>query len=246
MFEQFSRSLPLLGRKGMEKLFSARVLLVGLGGVGGYALEALARAGVGALDLVDGDKISFSNLNRQLLATHETVGQMKADLAKARVQAIFPEAKVRAFPLFYSKETENMFDLASYDYVIDAVDDVAAKVLLIVSAKRAGVPVISAMGAGNKLDPSAFKVKDLSKTSVCPLARIMRRELKKFGVEHLKVVCSDEPPIPSNLSDEEFSSQNGENGSLRMPKRTVGSVSFVPPVAGFLLAGEVIKDLIAK
>ena len=170
---------------------------------------------------------------------------MKADLAKARVQAIFPDAEVRAFPLFYSKETEGMFDLASYDYVIDAVDDVAAKVLLIVSATRAGVPVISAMGAGNKLDPSAFKVKDLSKTSVCPLARIMRRELKKFGIEHLKVVCSDEPPIPSNLSDEDPLS-SGENGSHRTPKRTVGSVSFVPPVAGFLLAGEVIKDLIAK
>ena len=228
----FSRTAVLLGEEGLEKLKKARVAVFGVGGVGGYVVEALARSGVGALDLIDMDRVSESNINRQIIALHSTVGMLKTEVAGARVKDINPNICVRTHNVFYLPETASQFDFSSYDYVVDAIDTVSGKISLIERANEANVPVISSMGAGNKLDPTQFEVADISKTSVCPLARVMRRELKKRGIEHLKVVYSKEESLPSPIRDEESG------------KQIPGSVAFVPSVVGLIIAGEVIKDLI--
>ena len=204
MWEQFSRTGRLLGETAMERLANARVAIFGVGGVGGYVCEALVRSGVGAFDLIDKDSVSASNLNRQIIATFDTVGKDKVDVMRERMLSINPEADIRVFQCFFLPENADDFDFSEYDYVVDAVDTITAKIELILRARRAGVPVISAMGAGNKLDPGSFKVADIYETKVCPLARVMRRELKKRGVEHLKVVYSEEEPIrPSGPIKEE-------------------------------------------
>lgn len=230
--DQFSRTELLLGKEGMEKLRNSRVAVFGIGGVGGHAAEALARSGVGALDLVDSDTISETNINRQIIATLDKVGQYKTDVMKERIALINPEAQVTVYRKFFLPENSDEFDFSRYDYIVDAVDTVSAKIELVLKAQAAGVPVICSMGAGNKLDPTAFEVADIYKTSVCPLARVMRTELRKRGVKSLKVVYSKEPPITPLPSDEECG------------KRTVpGSTAFVPSVAGLIIAGEVIKNL---
>ena len=234
MDDFLSRTRMLLGDEAIEKLAKARVAVFGIGGVGGYVVEALARSGIGAMDLVDSDRIVLSNLNRQIIATRDTLGMLKVDAAKTRVLSINPECEVRTYALFYLPETADQFDFSQYDYVVDAIDTVAGKVHLIEAAKAAGVPVISSMGAGNKLDPSAFRAEDISKTTVCPLARVMRRELRKRGIEHVKVVYSPEPPLSPAPSDEEPAAGR---------RSTPGSIAFVPAVAGLILAGEVIKDI---
>ena len=237
MLDQFSRTELLLGRVGMERLAQARVAVFGLGGVGGYAVEALVRSGVGALDLVDSDRVSLTNLNRQILATRRTLGQYKADAAQTRALEINPEAAVRTWKVFYGLDTAGAFDFTLYDYVIDAIDTVTGKLALIQQAREAGTPIISCMGAGNKLDPSAFRVADIYETSVCPLARVMRRELKRRGVRRLKVVYSQEPPMePEGALYEESLA-----GEVR--RQVPGSAAFVPAAAGLILAGEVIRDL---
>ena len=236
MPDQHSRTRILLGSNAMEKLRNARVAVVGLGGVGGYAVEALARSGIGALDLIDNDTISLTNLNRQLLATHDTVGMAKTDAAARRVRSIDPAIKVRTFDVFYLPDTAEQFDFKAYDYIIDAIDTVTGKLALIQRAKEAGVPIISCMGTGNKLDASAVEVADISKTSGCALARIMRKECAKRGLKGVKVVYSREEPQQAEASDEAL-----PEGTSR--RSLPGSVSFVPGAAGLILAGEVIKDL---
>ena len=236
MDEQFSRSQLLLGGDAMTKLAGARVAVFGVGGVGGYTVEALARCGVGMLDLIDNDTVSISNLNRQILATHSTVGRLKGDVARERVLDINPACVVRTYPCFYLPDTADQFDFTQYDYIVDAIDTVTGKLLLAERAAEANTPIISAMGTGNKLDPTAFQVADISQTSMCPLARVMRKELKKRGIVHLKVVYSREEPL---------SPVGGEAEAARLGKRQIpGSVSFVPGAAGLILAGAVIKDLI--
>ena len=232
---QFQRTEILFGKEAMQRLFSSRVAVFGLGGVGGSCAEALARSGVGALDLIDADEYSITNLNRQLFATLETVGIKKTEAAKARIESIVPSCKVTMHDVFFLPETKERFDFSAYDYVVDAVDTVSAKIAIIECAKAANVPVISAMGAGNKLDATAFEVADISKTSVCPLAKVMRYELKKRGIRDVKVVYSKEEPLKplAEISAEEGGKRRG----------TPGSASFVPPVVGYILAGEVIKDL---
>ena len=237
MLDQFSRTELLLGRSGMERLAKARVAVFGLGGVGGHTVEALARSGIGALDLVDNDRISLTNLNRQLLATHRTLGLYKADAAKERVLEINPEAEVRVWKLFYGSDTAGEFDFTRYDYVVDAIDTVTGKLELIQQAQEAGTRVISCMGAGNKLDPTAFRVADIYETSVCPLARVMRKELKKRGIRNLKVVYSQE--APQNPEGELY--RKTMEGQER--RQVPGSSAFVPSAAGLILAGEGVKDL---
>ncbi|MBQ7944882.1 MAG: tRNA threonylcarbamoyladenosine dehydratase [Lachnospiraceae bacterium] len=239
MQEQFSRTEILLGREGMERLQHARVAVFGIGGVGGHTVEALARSGVGTLDLIDNDTVAVTNLNRQIIATHKTIGQYKVDVAKERVLEINPEMTVNTYRCFYLPETAQQFDFTQYDYVVDAIDTVAGKLQLVEQANIAGVPIISSMGAGNKLDPTAFRVADIYKTNVCPLAKVMRRELKKRGIKKLKVVYSEEQPIEpkSDLGEKE----REESG---IKKRQIpGSNAFVPSVVGLIIAGEVIKDL---
>jgi len=221
----------------MEKLHNARVAVFGLGGVGGYVVEALARSGVGSLDLIDHDTISMTNINRQLLATHTTVGMSKAAAAAQRVKDINPETRVHVHETFYLPDTAAQFDFTQYDYIVDAIDTVTGKLMLVAEAQRCGTPIISSMGTGNKLDPTAFRVADISQTRGCPLARIMRKECKKRGIEKLKVVYSEEEPIPSKLDGLE---EELPEGRRALP----GSVAFVPSVAGLIIAGEVIKDLI--
>ena len=236
---EFTRSELLLGAKAMEKLKNSRVAVFGVGGVGGYAVEALARSGVGALDLIDDDKVSLSNINRQIIALHSTLGRYKVDAAAERVRDINPSCLVTVHKTFYSADTAAGFDFSQYDYVIDAIDTVSGKIALVMQAEEAGVPIICSMGAGNKLDPSAFEVADIYSTSVCPLARVMRRELKKRGIKRLKVVYSREEaltPLPSRE----------EEGAAHQKRVTPGSVAFVPSVAGLILAGEAIKDLIGN
>ena len=237
MLDQFSRTELLLGREGVERLARAHVAVFGLGGVGGYAAEALVRSGVGALDLIDSDRVSLTNLNRQILATHRTLGQYKADAARERALEINPDAVVNARKVFYGPGAAGEFDFSCYDYVVDAIDTVTGKLALIQQALEAGTSVISCMGAGNKLDPSAFRVADIYETSVCPLARVMRRELKRRGVRRLKVVYSQEPPMePEGALYEESLA-----GEVR--RQVPGSAAFVPAAAGLILAGEVIRDL---
>ena len=238
----FSRTQFLLGADAMEKLKKSRVAVFGLGGVGGYTAEALARSGVGALDFVDHDTISLTNINRQILATHETVGLPKAEAAVKRAAAINPDCKARAIQTFYLPETAEQFDFTKYDYVVDAIDTVTGKLMLIQAAKAAGTPIISSMGTGNKLDPTAFRVADIHETSVCPLARIIRKECRKRGIEKLKVVCSTEDPIKLELPPDDPAWAELPEGRNALP----GSVCFVPAVAGMIIAGEVIKDLISR
>lgn len=223
--EQFSRTEILLGKEALDRLSHARVAVFGIGGVGGYVCEALVRSGVGAFDLIDNDKVSLSNLNRQIIATRRTVGQYKTDVMRERIHDINPDADVRVHRCFFLPEHAGDFPFGEYDYIVDAVDTVTAKIELVMQAQANGVPIISSMGAGNKLDGSRFQVADIYRTKVCPLAKVMRRELKKRGVERLKVVYSEEEPLRSFTED------------------LVGSVAFVPSVAGLLIAGEVVKDL---
>lgn len=234
MDQAFSRTALLLGAEAMEKLRNARVIVFGLGGVGGHACEALVRSGVGAIDLVDDDQVSESNLNRQLFATRSTIGMDKTEAAKLRLLDINPDLKITTHKCFFLPETADRFDFTQYDYIVDAIDTVTGKIALAEAADRAGTPIISSMGAGNKLDPTAFEVTDINKTSVCPLARIMRKELRRRGVKKLKVVYSREDamtPLESPEPDRE--------GRRSVP----GSTAFVPSVAGLILAGEVVKDL---
>lgn len=234
---QHIRTQAMLGMEGFARLTRARVIVFGLGGVGGHLCEALARAGVGALDLVDHDTVSLSNINRQAVALHTTLGQRKVDAMAERIRQINPDCCVRIHDCFYLPEEADRFDFAAYDYVADAIDTVKAKIDLVLRAKAANVPLISAMGAGNKLDPTRFEVADLAKTSVCPLAKVMRVELRKRGVEHLKVVYSREEPV-APMPDAPMIVQT--DGS---PKRAPASVSFVPSVMGLIMAGEIIKDI---
>ncbi|MBD5527797.1 MAG: tRNA threonylcarbamoyladenosine dehydratase [Lachnospiraceae bacterium] len=234
MSEQFSRTRLLLGEAAMERLAAARVAVFGIGGVGGHAVEALVRSGIGEIDLIDSDTVSESNLNRQLIATHSTVGRYKVDVMEERIRDINPRAVVHKYQCFFLPENAEQFPFAEYDYVVDAVDTVTAKIELVMKAQAAGVPIISSMGAGNKLDASAFRVADIYQTSVCPLAKVMRRELKKRGVRQLKVVYSQEPPLTPGYSDEKPPA-----GRRAIP----GSVAFVPSVAGLIIAGEVVRDL---
>ena len=236
--DPFSRTRLLLGADAMDKLKNARVAVFGLGGVGGYVVEALARSGIGALDLIDHDTISPTNINRQILATRQTIGMEKAEAAKERVLSIDPQIKVNAIKQFYGPDTAAEFDFTAYDYVVDAIDTVTGKLALVTAAQAAGTPIISSMGTGNKLDPTKFQIADISKTSVCPLARIMRKECAKRGIKHLKVLFSTEDPIPSD--PEALTSEELPEGRRALP----GSVAFVPSVAGLIIAGEVIKDLI--
>ena len=232
----FSRTEMLLGAAAMDKLKNARVAVFGVGGVGGYAVEALARSGVGALDLIDDDAVAPSNLNRQIIALQSTVGKPKVEVAAARIADINPDCIVRTYRTFYTPDTAGQFDFSLYDYVIDAIDTVTGKIALVMQAQAAGTPIISSMGAGNKLDPLAFEVADIYKTSVCPLARVMRRELKKRGVKRLKVVYSREEALTPEGEIEQ--------DAVHKKRATPGSVAFVPAVAGLILAGEVVKDIV--
>ncbi len=237
MENQFSRTELLLGKENMEKLAAARVCIFGIGGVGGYVAEALARSGVGHLELVDNDVVCLSNLNRQIIATHGTLGQYKVDVMKERILSVNPAAEVVTHRCFYLPETRSQFDFTNYDYVVDAIDTVAGKIALVLQAEESGTPVISSMGAGNKLDPAAFQVADIYQTSVCPLAKVMRKELKKRGVKKLKVVYSKELPVAVRNDEESLHSSS---------RRSIpGSVAFVPSVVGLIIAGEVVKDLVS-
>ena len=239
----------MLGRDAMDKLKNSRVAVFGVGGVGGYTVEALARSGVGAIDIIDDDRVCLTNINRQIYATGKTVGKYKVDVAAERIAEINPECKVTAHKTFYMPDTQGEFDFSVYDYVVDAIDTVTGKLTLIENAVKCGVPVISSMGAGNKMDPTAFRVSDIYKTSVCPLAKVMRRELKKRGINSLKVVYSEEEPIKPKETDEISCKTNCicPKGTVRkcsVRRDIPGSNAFVPPVVGLIIAGEVVKDLI--
>ncbi len=251
MKEQFARTERLLGTEAVEALAVARVAVVGLGGVGGYTGEALARSGVGSLDLIDPDRVEVTNLNRQILATWETVGRYKTDVAAERIHKINPDATVHTHRVFFLPDTAGQFDFSRYDYVVDAIDTVTGKLALIERALAAGTPVISCMGAGNRMDASAFCVADLSETKVCPMARVMRRELKKRGIEHVKVVYSEEPvpetgaPGADADSAAEKAAFSAEGAAVRA-KQVPGSNAFAPGTAGLILAGEVVRDLVGR
>ena len=248
MLNQFSRTQLLLGADAMEKLKGARVAVFGIGGVGGYTVEALARSGVGTLDLIDDDKVCLTNINRQIIATRKTVGQYKVDVAEERVHDINPDAVVHTYKMFYTPETASHFDFTQYDYVVDAIDTVTGKIELVEQANRAGTPIISCMGAGNKLDASALEVADIYDTSVCPLARVMRAELRKRGVKHLKVVYSKEPAL-TPIDDMTISCGTHcicppDTARKCTQRRQVpGSNAFVPAAAGLIIAGEVVRDI---
>lgn len=239
---EFSRTELLIGQAALEKLQNSRVAIFGVGGVGGYVCEALVRSGVGHFDLIDNDTVSLTNINRQIIALHSTIGKLKVDVMKERMLDINPDVDVSVHPCFYLPETANQFDFSNYDYVVDAIDTVTGKIEIIVQADAHQVPVISSMGAGNKLNPAMMEVSDIYKTSVCPLARVMRRELKKRHIKHCKVVYSKEKAIqPSQASLEKYVADSEENFTK---KSIPGSTAFVPSVAGLILASEVIKDLI--
>ena len=248
MLNQFSRTQLLFGAEAMEKLYHARVAVFGIGGVGGYTAEALARSGIGTLDLIDDDKVCLTNINRQIFATRKTVGQYKVDVAEQRILDINPDAVVHTYKTFYSPDTAEQFDFTLYDYVVDAIDTVTGKLELVEQAEKAGIPIISSMGAGNKLDPTAFEVADIYETSVCPLARVMRRELKKRGIKKLKVVYSKEPAM-TPIDDMAVSCRAncicppGTERTCTQRRQVPGSNAFVPPVAGLIIAGEVVKDI---
>lgn len=231
--EQFSRTEMLFGAENVNKLKDKRVIVLGVGGVGGYACEALARSGVGRIDIVDNDTVSESNINRQIIALHSTVGQPKVDVMRARMLDINPSLECVAYNLFYVPESTDSIDLSKYDYIVDAIDTVSGKIALVLEAQRVGTPIISSMGAGNKIDPTAFKVSDIYKTSVCPLARVMRTELKKRGIKSLKVVYSEEKAIEPEVTEKMKS----------LTKIPPASCAFIPSVVGLIIASEVIKDL---
>ncbi len=233
MREEFTRTAMLIGESAVRRLSSARVAVFGIGGVGGFVVEALARSGIGFFDLIDSDTVNVTNINRQIIATHNTLGQYKVDAMKDRILSINPDAKVEVYKTFYLPQNSSKFDFSRYDYVVDAVDTVSAKIEIILNAKKSNVPVISSMGTGNKLDPTRFEIADIYKTTVCPLARVMRHELKKRGIDNLKVLYSKEDPVKSFA---------GESGEKPIP----ASIAFVPSVAGLIIAGEVIKDLAQK
>ena len=226
MDNQFSRTETLIGKDALKKLASSRVAVFGIGGVGGYVVEAFARAGIGSLDLIDNDEVNVTNINRQIIALHSTIGKAKVDVAKERVLDINPEVNVRVYKTFFTPETSDEFDFCQYDYVVDAIDTVTGKIELVLKAQEANTPIISCLGTGNKLHPEMFEISDIYKTSVCPLAKVMRAELKKHGVKKLKVLYSKETPI--------------KQAGQRVP----ASISFTPPVAGLIIAGEVVRDLI--
>lgn len=248
MLNQFSRTQLLVGREAMERLFAARVAVFGIGGVGGYTVEALARSGVGTLDLIDDDKVCLTNLNRQIFATRKTVGKYKIDVARERILEINPDAVVNTYRTFYAPDTADQFDFTRYDYIVDAIDTVTGKLELIEQAHRCSTPIISSMGAGNKMDASAFEVADIYDTSICPLARVMRRELRRRGIPALKVVYSKEPAIPP-IEDMSISCRAhcicppGTARKCTQRRQVPGSNAFVPAAAGLILAGEVVKDL---
>ena len=251
MLNQFSRTQLLLGKEAMDALSASRVAVFGIGGVGGYVCEALVRSGVGAFDLIDDDKICLTNLNRQLIATRSTVGKYKVDVMEARMKDINPNVDIRTHKCFFLPENADEFPFSEYDYVVDAVDTVSAKLSLAVKAQEAGVPIISSMGAGNKLDATAFRVADIYKTSMDPLARVMRRELKKRGVKKLKVVYSQEQPIRP-LEDMSISCRThcicppGAKHKCTERRDIPGSTAFVPSVVGLIIAGEIVRDISGK
>lgn len=248
MLNQFSRTELLLGKEAMEKLKNSRVAVFGIGGVGGYTVEALARSGVGSFDLIDDDKVCLTNINRQIIATRKTVGKYKVEVMRERILEINPKAEVRTHQCFFTPETADQFDFSEYSYVVDAVDTVSAKIELVLRCQEKNIPIISCMGAGNKLDPTRFEVTDIYKTSVCPLAKVMRKELKTRGIKKLKVVYSKEPAIKP-LEDMAISCRSncicppGTERKCTAKRQIPGSNAFVPPVAGLIIAGEVIKDL---
>lgn len=248
MLNQFSRTELLLGKEAMEKLSKSRVAVFGIGGVGGYAAEALVRSGIGAIDIIDDDKVCLTNINRQIYATRKTVGKYKVDVAAERILNINPDIKVTAHKTFYMPDTAENFDFTQYDYIVDAIDTVTGKIELVVNADKANTPIISSMGAGNKLDPTAFEVADIYSTSVCPLARVMRTELRKRGIKSLKVVYSKEKPM-TPIDDMASSCKNncicppGTARKCTNRRQVPGSTAFVPSVAGLIMAGEIIKDL---
>ena len=247
MQNQFTRTELLLGKEAIDKLASSRVAVFGIGGVGGYVVEALVRSGVGEIDLIDDDKVCLTNLNRQIIATHSTIGKYKVDVMAERIVDINPRAIVHTYKTFYTPQTADQFDFTNYDYIVDAIDTVTGKIGLVMQAQASNTPIISSMGAGNKLDPTAFEVADLFQTSVCPLAKVMRKELSKRGITTLKVVYSKEKPLTplideSNETVNEDCTDTARQSSSR--RQTPGSVSFVPSVVGLIIAGEVIKDLI--
>jgi len=249
MLNEFSRTELLLGAPAMQKLQKATVAVFGIGGVGSYTVEALARSGVGGLALFDDDKVCLTNINRQLIATRKTVGEPKVEAMRDRILDINPSANVTLYPTFYTAENADTFDLSQFSYVVDAIDTVSSKLTLIEKAKAAGVPIISCMGAGNKLDPTKFEVADIFSTSVCPLARVMRNELRKRGIQSLKVVYSKEPPLTPIDDDANSCKHNcicppGTKRKCTIRRQVPGSTAFVPSVAGLILAGEVVKDLI--
>lgn len=249
MLDQFSRTQLLIGKDGIDKLKNSRVAVFGIGGVGGYTVEALVRSGIGAIDIIDDDKVCLTNINRQIYATRKTVGKYKVDVAEERIYEINPDIKVVKHKMFYMPETSGNFDFSEYDYIVDAIDTVKGKIELVMQAEASGTPIISSMGAGNKMDPSAFEVTDIYKTSVCPLARVMRYELRKRGIKKLKVVYSKEKPI-TPIDDMSISCRThcicpSDTARKCTHRRQVpGSNAFVPSVAGLIIAGEIIKDLI--
>ncbi|MGN0732216.1 MAG: ThiF family adenylyltransferase [Treponema sp.] len=250
MLNQFSRTELLFGKEAMERLSKARIAVFGIGGVGGFAAEALVRSGIQNIDLIDDDKVCLTNLNRQIIALHSSIGKYKVDVMKERIIDINPSARVNVFKCFYLPETKDLFDFSQYDYVIDAVDTVSAKIQLIVQAKESGTKIISCMGAGNKLDPTKFQIADISKTSVCPLARVMRQECKKRGIKNVKVLYSTEKPRRP-LNDMADSCRTscicppGAKHKCTERRDIPGSTAFVPSVAGLIIAGEVLREIAA-
>lgn len=248
MLNQFSRTELLLGKEAMEKLQNSRVAVFGIGGVGGYTVEALARSGIGKLDLIDDDKVCLTNINRQIIATRSTIGKYKVEVAEERIKDINPDCEVTTYRKFYTPETSAEFDFSQYDYVVDAIDTVSGKIELVMQAQKSQTPIICSMGAGNKMDPTAFEVTDIYKTSVCPLARVMRYELKKRGVKKLKVVYSKEKPLvpieDTTISCREHCICPPGTARKSTQRRAIpGSNAFVPSVVGLIIAGEVVKDL---
>ena len=237
MLNQFSRTELLIGEDGLKKLKNSRVAIFGIGGVGGHAIEALVRSGVGTIDIVENDVFSLTNINRQIFATHKTIGRNKVDVAKERLLEINPDLKINAYNTFFTPENSSDFDFANYDYVIDAIDTVTGKIELVVKSQESNTPIISSMGAGNKMNPTMFEISDIYKTSVCPLAKVMRQELKKRRIKKLKVVYSKEEPIKPIVSDELKASEPNK-------RNIAGSNAFVPSVVGLIIASEVVKDLI--
>ena len=240
MLNEFSRTQLLFGEEAMNKLKKCRVAVFGVGGVGGYVVEALARTGIGTIDVIDNDKVSLTNINRQIIATHKTIGQDKVDVIEEKIHDICPDIVVNKFKCFYLPETADQFDFTQYDYIVDAIDTVKGKLEIVRQANLAGVKIISSMGAGNKVDPTAFKVADIYKTNVCPLAKVMRHELRKMGIKKLKVVYSEEQALQP-LNDDSIIEAESKN---KLKRAIPGSTAFVPSVAGLIIAGEVIKDLI--